>query len=40
MCKDEKVVQEKKVLESIVEKGMHNGMKITFPGEIDEAISE
>ncbi|GAV64641.1 DnaJ domain-containing protein/DnaJ_CXXCXGXG domain-containing protein/DnaJ_C domain-containing protein [Cephalotus follicularis] len=36
-CKGEKVVSEKKVLEVIVEKGMHNGQKITFPGEADEA---
>lgn len=37
-CKGEKVVQEKKVLEVIVEKGMQNGQKITFPGEADEAV--
>ncbi|KAL9296930.1 hypothetical protein ACSQ67_022826 [Phaseolus vulgaris] len=37
LCKGEKVVQEKKVLEVIVEKGMQNGQKITFPGEADEA---
>ncbi|RZS11852.1 hypothetical protein BHM03_00043228 [Ensete ventricosum] len=36
-CKGEKVVPEKKVLEVIVEKGMQNGQKITFPGEADEA---
>ncbi|CAK7332057.1 unnamed protein product [Dovyalis caffra] len=36
-CKGEKVVAEKKVLEVIVEKGMQNGQKITFPGEADEA---
>ncbi|XP_022756047.1 dnaJ protein homolog [Durio zibethinus] len=36
-CKGEKVVQEKKVLDVIVEKGMQNGQKITFPGEADEA---
>ncbi len=36
-CKGEKVVQEKKVLEVIVEKGMQNGQRITFPGEADEA---
>lgn len=38
-CKGEKVVQEKKVLEVVVEKGMQNGQKITFPGEADEAVS-
>ena len=37
-CKGEKVVPEKKVLEVIVEKGMHHGQKITFPGEADEAV--
>uniref|UniRef100_A0A0C9RLF2 TSA: Wollemia nobilis Ref_Wollemi_Transcript_12447_1743 transcribed RNA sequence n=1 Tax=Wollemia nobilis TaxID=56998 RepID=A0A0C9RLF2_9CONI len=36
-CKGEKVVQEKKVLEVFVEKGMQNGQKITFEGEADEA---
>ncbi|KAJ3669954.1 hypothetical protein LUZ60_010278 [Juncus effusus] len=36
-CKGEKVIQEKKVLEVVVEKGMQNGQKITFPGEADEA---
>ncbi|KAG6736548.1 hypothetical protein POTOM_060592 [Populus tomentosa] len=36
-CKGEKIVPEKKVLEVIVEKGMQNGQKITFPGEADEA---
>ncbi|EPS67712.1 hypothetical protein M569_07062, partial [Genlisea aurea] len=36
-CKGEKVVQEKKVLEVHVDKGMQNGQKITFPGEADEA---
>ncbi|KAL6523794.1 DNAj domain protein [Orobanche hederae] len=36
-CKGEKVSQEKKVLEVIVEKGMQHGQKITFPGEADEA---
>ncbi|CAA2992875.1 dnaJ homolog [Olea europaea subsp. europaea] len=37
LCKGEKVVQEKKVLEVHVEKGMQNSQKITFPGEADEA---
>lgn len=36
-CKGEKVVPEKKVLEVVVEKGMHNGRKITFSGAADEA---
>ncbi|GJT05949.1 DnaJ protein [Tanacetum coccineum] len=36
-CKGEKVMQEKKGLEVHVEKGMQNGQKITFPGEVDEA---
>ncbi|KAK2380017.1 dnaJ protein subfamily B member [Trifolium repens] len=36
-CKGEKVVQEKKVLEVHVEKGMQNSRKITFPGEAEEA---
>lgn len=36
-CKGEKVVPEKKVLDVIVEKGMQNGKKISFPGEADEA---
>ncbi|KAI3853862.1 hypothetical protein MKX03_001190 [Papaver bracteatum] len=36
-CKGEKVVQEKKVLEVHVEKGMQNGQKIKFPGQADEA---
>ncbi|RWR82211.1 dnaJ protein [Cinnamomum micranthum f. kanehirae] len=35
--KGEKVVQEKKVFEVVVEKGMQNGQKKTFPGEADEA---
>lgn len=39
-CKGEKVVQEKKVLEVIVEKGMQNGQRITFPGEADEAVRQ
>eukprot|EP00850_Spirogloea_muscicola_P009069 SM000050S16994 [mRNA] locus=s50:342576:344951:+ [translate_table: standard] len=36
-CKGNKVVQEKKLLEVHVEKGMLNGQKITFPNEADEA---
>lgn len=36
-CKGEKVVQEKKVLEVDVEKGMKHSQKITFAGEADEA---
>ncbi|KAH7365905.1 hypothetical protein KP509_18G052400 [Ceratopteris richardii] len=36
-CKGEKVVQEKKILEVFVEKGMKHGRKITFAGEADEA---
>ncbi|CAI9785835.1 unnamed protein product [Fraxinus pennsylvanica] len=35
-CKGEKVVQEKKVLEVHVEKGMQDSQKITFPEEADE----
>lgn len=37
-CKGGKVVQDKKVLDVHVEKGMQNGQKITFPGEADEAV--
>jgi len=36
-CKGNKVVQEKKVVEVHVEKGMSHGQKITFQGEADEA---
>lgn len=36
-CKGNKIVQEKKVLEVHVEKGMQHGQKITFQGEADEA---
>ncbi|KAG6555880.1 hypothetical protein Mapa_002522 [Marchantia paleacea] len=36
-CKGQKVVQDKKLLEVHVEKGMQNGQKITFQGEADEA---
>ncbi|PWZ19281.1 DnaJ 2 [Zea mays] len=36
-CKGVKVVPEKKVLEVVVQKGMQNVQKITFPGEADEA---
>ncbi|CAN6477969.1 unnamed protein product [Victoria cruziana] len=38
-CKGEKVVQEKKVLEVHVDKGMQHGQKIVFQGEADEAVS-
>lgn len=38
-CKGNKVVQEKKVLEVHVEKGMQHGQKIVFQGEADEAVS-
>lgn len=37
-CKGEKVVQQKKVLDVVVDKGMQNGQKITFAGEADEAV--
>jgi DnaJ homolog subfamily A member 2 len=37
-CKGVKVVPEKKVLEVVVQKGMQNGQKITFPSEADEAV--
>jgi DnaJ family protein A protein 2 len=36
-CKGQKVVQDKKLLEVHVEKGMQHGQKITFTGEADEA---
>ena len=36
-CHGQKVVQEKKVLEVHIEKGMVNNQKITFQGEADEA---
>lgn len=36
-CRGEKVVQDKKVLEVHVEKGMQHSQKITFQGEADEA---
>lgn len=38
LCKGEKVVQQKKVLDVVVDKGMQNGQKITFAGEADEAV--
>ena len=38
-CKSQKVVQEKKLLDVHVEKGMSHGQKITFAGEADEAVS-
>ncbi len=37
-CKGQKVVQDKKVLEVYIEKGMQHGQKITFEGEADEAV--
>jgi len=37
-CKEEKVIQLKKVLEVHVEKGKYNGQKITFPGEADDVV--
>ena len=37
-CKGNKVVQQKKVKNVIVDKGMHNGQKITYAGEADEAV--
>lgn len=39
-CKGNKVIQEKKVLEVHVEKGMQNGQKIVFEGQADEAVSK
>lgn len=38
-CKGNKVVQEKKVLQVGVDKGMKHGQKIVYPGEADEAVS-
>ena len=38
-CKGSKVVQEKKVLEVHVEKGMQHDQKIVFQGQADEAVS-
>jgi DnaJ-class molecular chaperone len=38
-CKGQKVVQDKKLLEVHVEKGMQHAQKITFPGEADEAVT-
>jgi DnaJ family protein A protein 2 len=37
-CKGRKVMQDKKMLEVHIEKGMQNGQKITFQGEADEAV--
>jgi DnaJ family protein A protein 2 len=37
-CKGQKVMQDKKMLEVHIEKGMQNGQKITFQGEADEAV--
>lgn len=36
-CKGDKVMQEKKVLEVRLDKGMQHGQRIIFPGESDEA---
>lgn len=36
-CRGNKVIQEKKILEVNIEKGMQHGQKITFQGEADEA---
>uniref|UniRef100_A0A7S3BC33 Uncharacterized protein n=1 Tax=Prasinoderma singulare TaxID=676789 RepID=A0A7S3BC33_9VIRI len=36
-CKGNKVVQQRKILEVFVEKGMRHGQKIVFQGEADEA---
>lgn len=37
-CRGNKVVQEKKILEVAVERGMQNNQKIVFRGEADEAV--
>jgi DnaJ family protein A protein 2 len=37
-CRGNKVIQEKKILEVNIEKGMQHGQKITFQGEADEAV--
>lgn len=37
-CRGNKVIQEKKILEVNIEKGMTHGQKITFQGEADEAV--
>lgn len=38
-CRGNKVVQEKKILEVHIEKGMQHGQKITFQGEADQMVS-
>jgi DnaJ family protein A protein 2 len=38
-CRANKVVEEKKVLEVHIEKGMQHGQKIVLQGEADEAVS-
>jgi len=38
-CRASKVVQERKVLEVHIEKGMQHGQKIVFQGEADQAVS-
>jgi DnaJ family protein A protein 2 len=37
-CRGNKVVQEKKILEVHIEKGMQHGQKITFQGEADQMV--
>ncbi len=37
-CKGNKVVQDKKILEVNVERGMQHNQKIVFRGEADEAV--
>ena len=37
-CRGNKIVQDKKILEVNVEKGMQHNQKIVFQGEADEAV--
>lgn len=37
-CRGNRVVQEKKILEVHVDKGMQHNQKIVFQGEADEAV--